>query len=117
MPEAPRVLVAIAPRSYRESLALSVRVHRPHAEVLLVDPESLEAELEGLSPHLVVCNEATGAVRAAAHSWIEILVHDSLKANVRVGHREEEHFADISLENVLEAVDLTEKSLPQRGGG
>jgi hypothetical protein len=79
-----RVLVAIAPRSYREAVALYIYQKRPLAEVLITPPGELEREVGRFRPHMVVCNETTDNVLGSVHSWVEILFEDSLSANVRV---------------------------------
>jgi hypothetical protein len=72
MPEAPRVLIAIAPSLYAEVLAFSIGRHRPHAEVSVLGPsEGLEDALLGVRPHLVVANRVRGTVRGTIF-WVEL---------------------------------------------
>ena len=53
----PRILKAIEPGMYAEALAFSLRKHRPHAEVSLLEPsEDIEAEARRAGPHLIVAN-------------------------------------------------------------
>ena len=103
-----RVLVSIAPLSYREPVALSLTKHRPHLETRIVPPEDLDQEVGSFRPHLVVCNELTQTVRENVLSWVRILLADSLKAVVSVnGQSLEVH--DISTEDLLGALDETEE--------
>jgi hypothetical protein len=103
-----RVLVSIAPLSYREAVALSLTKHRPHLETRIVPPEDLDQEAESFEPHLVVCNEVTQTVRENVPSWVQILLEDGLDAVVSVnGQSLEVH--DISTEDLLGALDETEE--------
>jgi hypothetical protein len=104
-----RVIVAIAPRSYREALALYVRQQRPQAEVLIVAPEALAAETQRLEPHLVVSNEVPEGLRGSALSWIEVLFEDSLDARVSVDNRSMRKIEDIGMDDLLEILDETEE--------
>ncbi len=54
-----RVLVTIAPRSYREAVALYIHQHWPPVEVLIAPPEELDREVGRFRPHVLVCNETT----------------------------------------------------------
>jgi hypothetical protein len=109
-----RVLVSIAPRSYREAVALTLTRHRPRLEVRIAPPEDLDREVEHFEPHLVVCNEATQMVRENVLSWVQILFEDGLDATITLdGPTSEVH--DISTEDLLGAVDETEKIVSSRG--
>ena len=68
----PRVLISIEPGMYAEALAFSLRKHRPHAEVSLLDPsEDLEAEVRRARPPLIVANRVPRAAKAGAF-WAEV---------------------------------------------
>ncbi|HZY57177.1 MAG TPA: hypothetical protein VFE09_05200 [Rubrobacteraceae bacterium] len=103
-----RVLVSIAPRSYREALARALRQERPHAEVKPADPNDLDQEVGRFEPHLVVCNGVTLKVRETARSWVHILYEDSLDARISVGGRESK-MEDIGVDDLLTIIDETEK--------
>ena len=103
-----RVLVSIAPLSYREAVALSLTRHRPHLETRIAPPEGLDREVGSFEPHLVVCNEVTQTVRENVPSWVQILLENGLDAVVSVnGQSLEVH--DISMEDLLGVVDETEE--------
>ena len=70
---APRVLISIEPRMYAEALTFSLRKHRPHSEVSLLDPsEDLAAEARRTRPHLIVANRVPPEARAGACFWVEV---------------------------------------------
>ena len=57
---------------YAETLAFSLRKHRPHAEVMLLGPaEDLAAEARRARPHLIVANRVPSATRADRF-WVEV---------------------------------------------
>ena len=106
------MLVAIAPRSYREAVALYLHRHRPQAEISLISPEGVDAEVRRSSPHLVVCNEASETVRRVTISWVRILVEDNLGAEISIdggGERVE----DVGMDDLLEVFDRTEALLSE----
>ena len=103
-----RVLVSIAPLSYREAVALSLTRYRPHLETRIAPPEDLDQEVENFKPDLVVCNEVTQTVRENVPSWVQVLFENGLDAVVSVnGQSLEVH--NISMEDLLGAVDETEE--------
>ena len=105
------MLVAIAPRSYREAVALYIHQQRPLAEVLIAPPRELEREVGRFRPHMVVCNETTHNVLGSVHSWVEILFEDSLSANVRVDQLRSWKVEDIGMDDLFGVLDKTEELL------
>jgi hypothetical protein len=105
----------MAPRSYREAVALYIHQHRPQAEVSTISPEGVDAEVKRSSPHLVVCNEASEAVRAVAITWARILFEDSLDAEVSIDGRSR-RVEDVGMDDLLEAFDRTEALLSEGDG-
>ena len=74
----------------------------------IASPDALDREAERFEPHLVVCNEASQKVRGAVISWVEILIHDSLDANISVGGQDL-RVEDITIDYLLGMVDETEE--------
>jgi hypothetical protein len=116
MPEAPRVLIAIAPSMYAEVLAFSIGQHRPCAEVSVLGPsEVLEDALLGVRPHLVVANRVRGTVRGNIF-WVEL---DEPRAGEEIERLGAEISADgysrsvedVRTDHVLAALDRAEKEL------
>jgi hypothetical protein len=100
-----RILVSIAPRSYRESLALALQRHRPDSEVRISPPEVLEREVGSFEPHVIVCNDGVSReVRDLACSWVEILFIDDLHANISVDGRTET-VKDVGVDDLLAVLD------------
>ena len=66
----PRILFANEPRAYRDVLSSAVELLRPDAEVVVVEPEELDAAIAGHAPRLVVCGRLTPAVETDAHCWV-----------------------------------------------
>jgi hypothetical protein len=77
-----RILIVVAPKMYRETLAHVIRRDRPD-DVRLTDPDSLDQEASSFRPHLVVCNDNVPEVRGVSvPSWVVIRYHDHLSASV-----------------------------------
>ncbi len=66
-----RILVAVTPIMYRQTLAHILRRDRPDDEVRLADPQALDREASSFGPHLIVCNDNAPDVREEVHvpSW------------------------------------------------
>ena len=109
------MLVAVAPRSYREAVALYIYQHRPQAQVSTISPEGLDAEVRRSSPHLVVCNEASEAVRKVAIGWARILFEDSLGAQISIDGRSR-RVEDVGMDDLLEVFDRIEAVLSEGDG-
>jgi hypothetical protein len=66
-----RILVAVAPTMYRETLAHVIRRDRPDDDVRLADPQALDREASSFGPHLIVCTDDAPKVRGIiVPSWI-----------------------------------------------
>lgn len=106
-----RVLISIAPRSYRESLALTLHWYRSNAEVKAVSPGLLVREAEIFQPHMVVCNdESYPELAGIVHSKVEILFIDDLHANISLDG-ESETIRDVGVDDVLKVLDETGASI------
>ncbi len=102
-----RVLITVSPRMYRETMALSLRQHRPHFEVRIAPPETAEEEVKGFGPHLLVHNDTDGLDEGALEGvlcWVEVCYSDSMDAKISVDGRLEE-LSDISTDDLLRAAD------------
>lgn len=110
-------MIANTPRMYRESLALSIQQRRPHYEVLISDPKTLDGQVERLTPRVLVRDD--DGVEAGAPDgvvcWVGIIIDNHLNARISVDGRISE-IHDVSLEEFLAALDETEKLISADGG-
>src|SRR4051794_3810919 len=83
-----RVLVAISPAMYRQTLVYVLTEHRPSLEIKAVDPSDLGREVELFRPDLLVSQDTLSEVGYSVLSWVEILYSDSMGAQVRVNERD-----------------------------
>jgi hypothetical protein len=108
MAAGPRFLTFLAnePRIYRELLAETLRALRPTVELVVLEPEALDAEVKRLTPQLVVCSRLTRAVRDLALAWVELYPEQKNLARVSVGGQ---HWTieDLKLAHFLSIVDRT----------
>jgi hypothetical protein len=107
-----RVLVAVEPLMYRETIASVLLQRRPHTQVRIAGPEDLDREVESFLPHLVVCNVLSEKVKGSAISWVHILYEDSLAADVSVDERTTRRIDDMGLDDLFGVLDETEELIP-----
>jgi hypothetical protein len=116
MTPAPRVVIALKPRMYAEALAFSVRLHRPHARVSILEPSAdLEAETRRIRPHLVVANVVGPGAREAASSWVEVARPGAGEGPKRLGAQMgadgyRASVEDVRTEHVLAVLEQAEAS-------
>lgn len=77
-----RVLVAIAPQMYRETVAHAIRSRRPDVEVQTCPPEDLDRKLALLEPDFLVCHDAVPKARECVRNRVEVNYSDSLDATI-----------------------------------
>ena len=104
-----RVLIAIAPTMYWETLELALLRYRPHVEVRITGPEDLDREVAGFEPHVVVC---TPMVRESVPSWV-VVPYNSSDATIHVQGEGESSVGDISVGDLFAVIDRTEALLSE----
>jgi hypothetical protein len=101
-----RVLVALNPVMYRQTIIFFLEKHRPHLELKSADPADLDQELASFKPDLLICHETIPAVRQRVLSQVEILYSDGLDALVCIEERES-RINNINVQDLLSTVDET----------
>jgi hypothetical protein len=105
-----RLLVAVAPTMYRQTLAHVIRTDRPDDDVRLADPQALDLEASSFRPHLIVCSDDATEVRdVSVPSWVVIRYHDSLSASVFLDGRDPRLVQDMAIEDLLGVVEETHR--------
>jgi hypothetical protein len=110
-----RVLITIQPLMYREALALAIRNRRPDLEILIGPEASLDGQIEGFAPHLLVRNDTDGAdmeQQAGALCWVEILYSDRLNARVSLDGEVRE-IEDMCIDDLISLIEQTERLIPE----
>src|SRR4051812_14807612 len=105
-----RVLIAIAPTIYWETLELALLRYRPHLDVRITGPDALDRETANFEPHVVVCNRVTPTVRESVPSWVVVPYHSS-DATIYVQGQGESRVEDISVGDLFSVIDRTEELL------
>lgn len=100
------VVFAIEPRSYRQVMGRAIQALRPHVEVVVLAPETLETAVARLDPDLVFANRPEGGGRRAA--WVEFRPYEEPPARVRLAGRSWE-VEDVDLPDLLSIVDRAEE--------
>ena len=105
-----RILIAIAPTMYRETLGHILHRDRPNDDVRLADPKDLDREASSFGPHLIVCTDGASEVReVSVPSWVVIRYQDSLSASVFLDGQDPRLIQDISIEDLLGVVEETQR--------
>ena len=104
------VLVAIEPRSYRQVIGQTIQALRPHVEVVVLDPDTLEAGVARLDPDLVFANRPDNSAPTGRPAWVEFRPYEEPPARVCLAGRAWE-LEDVELSDLLSIVDRTEELL------
>lgn len=110
-----RILLANQPRAYRDTIAEALRSIFPDAGVCAVEPEALDAEVESFSPDVVVCDQASEAVRRVAVSWVELYPSYGSHSVVCVGG-ERETVEEMQFTDLISVVEEAARLRPSQGG-
>lgn len=65
--------------SYREVIAASVRLLRPHVEVLSTDLAALEQKLADFDPQLVVSSQPRATIHSPPIAWVRVSTNEPTK--------------------------------------
>ena len=112
-----RVLVALSPRLYRESVASSLQNTRPGIEVRVARPEDVDLELAGWRPHLLVHDDTAPVPEWAlsgVRGRVELSYSDGMNARVVAGGAEAGPLRDISTEDLLRVVAVAARKRNSR---
>jgi hypothetical protein len=103
------VVFAIEPRSYRQAIGEAVQALRPHLEVVVLAPDTLDAAMARLDPDLVFAarpEDPSSPGKPAA--WVEFRPYEEPPARVRLAERRWE-LGEVELEDILSIVDRAEE--------
>lgn len=81
-----------------------IRQSRPDVVVETADPGALDERIESPIPEMVVCSEATVAVRSKVPVWVELYPGHGSRSLASIRGSLEEH-DDIQLPDLLAIVD------------
>ncbi len=103
------VLIAIEPRSYRQVIGQTIQALRPHVEVVVLEPGTLEAGVARLEPDLVFADRPASS-SSGGPAWVEFRPYEEPPARVRLAGRTWE-LEEVELSDLLSIVDRTEELL------
>ena len=106
-----RILLAVSPLMYRETLAHVIRTNRPNAQVHLAEPEDLAREAASFGPHLIVCSDDAQEVQGVGvPSWVVLRYYQNhMSASVVLDGRGPYLIEDISIEDLLRVIDEAQR--------
>jgi hypothetical protein len=99
-----RILVANEPRSYREVIASTLQVLRPHLEVILVEPEDLDRNVVRLAPNLVLCSRLTEVVETRSRAWVVLYPDMEMRAVIAIAGQRHAVAADFPFTSLLSVI-------------
>jgi hypothetical protein len=102
------VVFAIEPRSYRQVMGRAIQALRPHVEVVVIDPDTLEAAVARLDPDLVFANRPEDGEATGPTAWVEFRPYEEPPARVRLAD-ESWDLVEVDLPDLLSIVDRTEE--------
>jgi hypothetical protein len=104
------VLMAIEPRSYRQVIGRTIQALRPHIEVVVLAPDTLEAGVARLGPGLVFADrpDEACAPNGRPAAWVEFRPYEEPPARVRLAGRTWE-LEEVELSDLLSIVDEAEE--------
>jgi hypothetical protein len=103
-----RVVVACAPRYYREVIGETIQGLRPAVEVVILDPEELADGLSHLDPDLVISVRPASLDPGGRSAWVQFVPYEKPAATVSIGGRRQE-LEEMTLEDLLWVVDQAEE--------
>jgi hypothetical protein len=106
-----RILVANEPRSYREVIATTLQVLRPHLEVIEVEPEDLDREVVRLVPNMVLCSRLSEAVETRPIAWVVLYPNGETQAVISIAGHSQPVSGDLPFPLLLSIIDEVERRL------
>ena len=108
-----RILVALAPKMYRQTFAYILRRDRPNDEVRLACPQALDLEASSFRPHMIVSSDNAAQLRenVSVPSWVVIRYNDHLGACIFLKGQDTRLIQDMTIDNLREVVEETQRLL------
>lgn len=98
------VLLANEPRAYRETIAVALRLLRPHIEVIVSEPETLDDAIVQHMPQIVICSDLIPNVEMQVPAWAVLYPDGSMSAMLHAGS-DRLLVAGIDLNGIVEFID------------
>jgi hypothetical protein len=113
-----RVLVVFEEdyRSYREAIACALKSLRPRAEVMVAELDKLEAEIERVSPDLVICSQPKAGDSSDRFVWVEVPADPNRPSAICLEGRCSKT-THLTLDDLLSIVDAAEAFSRARSAG
>jgi hypothetical protein len=105
-----KILVAFEDeyRAYRGTLAAAIRILYSHAEVEVVEPETLEEEVKRFKPEMVISSRPRIASSNSVSAWVELSLDYARPTKLHVGRRYSE-VVNPTIEELFAIIDELEQ--------
>jgi hypothetical protein len=101
---------------YRDAIARTILILRPHVEVSLVESRELRREVARVRPHLVISGSRPSAASArGVPAWVRVPTGGQRSAQLWRGEERSE-VGEAGLESLLGIVDETEQAARAKDG-
>jgi hypothetical protein len=98
-------------RSYREVIAASIKLLRPHVEVVTTDLEGMEQEVARFGPQLIISSRPKMTIQSPTMAWIKVPTDEPTQpAEVWLGQDRWEA-TEPAMEMMAQAIDGIEEYL------
>ena len=104
-----KVLIAVAPCAYRQTIGYTVQALRPRYMVEVVDPDRLYAEVERRIPEVVLCSLPRTNTSDEGPTWVEFRPYAEPTGKIRVDGQDL-GLVDVELADLLSILDDAESS-------
>jgi hypothetical protein len=101
------VLVANEPRAYRETIAMALRSLRPEADIVVVEPDALEAEVERRNPDVALCSHLSQTVEGLVPTWV-LLYPDGANMAMLGANGQRSTARDLTLDDLAQVIQVSE---------
>ena len=105
-----RIVMAVEPRAYSEVIGNALQELRPHAQVVILEPDGVDQALARLDPDLVICDGCVSSNPNGRAAWVEYDPFEEPPGMVSLDgdHTELE---ELNLEDLLRVVDKVDELL------
>lgn len=100
------ILIANDPRAYRDTIAVALRLLRPHLDLQVADPETLDEMIILHAPQVAICSYLTTIVETRVPTWI-VLYPDGALVALQCLNGARTTVSELDLNGIVNIIDET----------
>lgn len=105
------VLIANAPRAYRETIAVAIGMLCPDMTVVIADPERVDEFVMDYAPQVVLCSHLTPVIEAKVPTWAVLYPDGSENALLHIDGRRTS-VPNMELNGIVRLIDGANETAP-----